>query len=115
LAFLVAGTSLNGSVVSVLGKPNDGPRCSSQCGVGGLGQGGESSGGAAQGGYNIGPSAMFDNTVRRNAGTEPSGLFELSGDTSGSATGHVHDDDFTGRLTGFFGDCTGHASRCESG
>jgi hypothetical protein len=99
---------------SAMGKPSDGVGpCSSTCGVGADGQGGTSSGGNAQGGYFKAPTTRFPGSVVRFAGTEDSGLLELSGATEGSASGHVHDSgELTGRTRGdeFGGDCTGHCS-----
>ena len=48
---VLAGALMDHSVVSVLGAPGSGAKCSSSCSVGGAGNGGTSSGGAAEGGY----------------------------------------------------------------
>jgi hypothetical protein len=97
------------------GKPDDGTGpCSSACGVGSEGQGGNA--GNAQGGYVIRPARVPDTTVRF-AGPADSGLLELSGAVEGGIFGHIHNretGEFTGRLTGVESPnedgspCTGH-------
>jgi hypothetical protein len=80
--------------------------CASDCDVGALGQGGDSSGGRAQGFYHNGPGRI-PGVDSRSAGTESSGRLELSGSVEGSLSGTFNDDTFQGRTTGIFGDCTG--------
>jgi hypothetical protein len=116
-AVVFAGATTDHSVVSVLGQPNDGVGpCSSQCGVGAVGQGGASSDEKAQGSYQIGPGRV-PGVNRRAAGTDDSGRLELSGDVEGTLSGTFQADrtgtvTLRGRTTGpEFGECTG--SQCS--
>jgi hypothetical protein len=104
-----AGAVVDHSVVSILGKPGVGP-CSSECTVGGLGQGGTSSDLRAQGSYRKGEGRLPGVNVRA-AGTQASGRLELSGAVEGTLSGTFQGDAFRGHTTGpEFGTCSGSCS-----
>jgi hypothetical protein len=109
-SLVIAGATVDRSVVSLTGQPGGG--CSSACGVGAFGTAQSDN---ARGGYLTRPSSMFADTHLRSAGTEGSGLLDLSGATEGTLIGHGDDTTNAGRITGALGKCNGRCTFEEPG
>ena len=107
---LVASLALIGSVVW---PSSSMAQCSSNCSVGALGQGGQSSDGAAQGFRYVGPGSQPEYTVT-NVGNFDAGhvLAVLDGENAGTLDGTYHDGVCIGLATGVFGDYHGYDPDC---
>jgi hypothetical protein len=117
---VLVGALTDDSVVSVLGAPDTGGGCSSNCSVGGSkydggGTGAINSGGKAEGGYK-----NFTGTAGENDGFTFSYAGTLAG--NGGRSGSGHSDVIGSTISGNFntlpgtGHCTGtRASLCSTG
>ena len=115
---VLAGAFMDHSVVSVLGAPDTGGGCSSNCSVGGSkydggGTGEINSGGKAEGGYKNytgegGSTFRFTGTIPANGGRSGSGHGEINAPESGVAgvvgtfSGNTTRRPWSGHCTGIY-------------